>query len=269
MSRRAAWASLGGGTTRKEDFHLKDRLIFSLSVTDEKDEAEEPNEKDAKKAQLIRNLIVVTVFASAVALGYFVELPVWSFGKDKKEDVSVEQAEKEIREALAAENRLTILNAMVDGNPDSKKLKELLAQLEENKYGDRVESVDFDAEVQKGLAEEHAIDLDEFAGQLDFYAGGYKLGTLKGETDPVVVEKTIDRYLAGLVKRFGPDWLPKVQGMQRVQPNAPALAPAPNPKTIPSGVPGMERTVSGVPGMTRAKPGQKNIQVEPADGPKK
>jgi hypothetical protein len=222
---------------------------------------------DEKKAKLIRNSVMVLVFGTAITLGYFVELPVWNFSKDKKEKISEEEREKEIREALAAENRLTVLNAMVDGNPDSEKLKELLAQLKEEKYGERVEPVNFDAEVQKVLAAEQDIDLEEFAGQLDFYAGGQKLGTLKGETDPVIVEQTIDRYLAGLVKRYGPGWMPNVEGMTREQPKAPA-PPKAKPKTTPSGVPGMERVESGVPGMTRAKPKQNRPKVESAEKPK-
>lgn len=219
---------------------------------------------------------MVTVFGGAISLGYFLKVPIWSFEENKKEEVAQEEEEeKVIRDELAVENRLTVLNAMVDGNPDSKKLKEILEALKDNKYGDQVETVELDVEEQKTLADEHAIDLEEFAGQLDFYSAGEKLGTLKGETDPVVVERTIDRYLAGLVKRFGPGWLPKVDGLKRSQTNVPAQVPAPAPapavaKPRPSnGVPGMERSGGGVPGMTRAKSGQSNINVEPADKPKK
>jgi hypothetical protein len=223
---------------------------------------------DEKKAQLIRNGVMVLIFGTAITLGYFVDLPVWDFKKEKKEEVSADKVEKEIRDALAAENRLTILNSMVDGNPDSEKLKKILEQLKKDKYGDQVEAVDLDVEVQKVLASEHAIDLEDFAGQLDFYASGQKLGTLKGVTDPLIVEQTIDRYLAGLVKRYGPTWLPKVEGMRRATVNAPAAAPVAAPPKA-TGVPGMQRAPSGVPGMTRAKPGQSNIKVEPADIPKK
>jgi len=252
------------------------------------DEMEERDEQDAKKAQWIRRIVMVTVFGTAITLGYFVKLPVWSFGKDKKEQVNHKEKEREIREALAAENRLTVLNAMVDGNPDSEKLKKILEELKERKYGDQVEAVDLEVELQKTLADEHAIDLEKFAGQLDFYAGGEKLGTLKGETDPVVVERTIDRYLFDLLKRFGPNWLPKVEGMKHghrgdhSQPPVAAPAGTPGvtkPQTRPSavpgmesaggGVPGMERTGGGVPGMRRAKPSQSNIKVEPADETKK
>lgn len=210
---------------------------------------------------------MVLIFGAAITLGYFVELPVWGFGGDTKEKTS--QDEEAVREALAVENQLTVLNTMIDGNPDSEKLKELLAQLKENKYGDQVEPVNYDPEVLKVLAGEHEVDLEEFAGQLDFYSGGEKLGTLKGETDPIVVEQTIDRYLAGLIKRYGPGWIPKVEGMTQAQPTAPTLA-APRavqskakPKTVPSGVPGMERVESGVPGMTRTKPAKKKLKVEP------
>ena len=227
---------------------------------------------DEKKAQLIKNFVMVAVFGSAIALGYFVKLPVWSFAKDKEEVESVAEEEKLIRDELAVKNRLTILNSMVDGNPDSKKLKEILEKLKQEKYGDQVAVVDLDVEKQLTISKENAVDMEEFAGQLDFYASGEKLGTLKGQTDPVVVERTIDRYLAGLVKRFGPNWLPKVEGMVAVGSKTPRpgqSAPPAVARPQPSGVPGMERTGSGVPGMTRAKPGQSNVQVEPADQPKK
>lgn len=237
----------------KEDFPPQNCLIFSRAVTDE------------QKAHWIRRLVMVTIFGSAITLGYFVKLPVWSFGKGKDgQEEKLSEKEQEIREALAAQNRLTVLNAMVDGNPDSEKLKKILEELKARKYGDQVVAVDLEVELQKTLAAEHAVDLEEFAGQLDFYSGGEKLGTLKGVTDPVVVERTIDRYLAGLVKRYGPNWLPKVDGMRRAQPNS-AAAPASTPTPTPSGVPGMERSGGGVPGMTRAKPNQSNLKVEPAD----
>ncbi|MEP4076191.1 hypothetical protein [Haloferula sp.] len=221
---------------------------------------------DEKKAKLIRKAVMLVIFGGAIGLGYFLKMPVWDFSKDKEEEVADAEAEQLIRDEMNAENRLTILNSMVDGNPDSEKLKELLEQLKKDKYGDQVEPVDLDIQKCKNLADEHAVDLEEFAGQLDFYADGQKLGTLKGVTDPVVVEQTIDRYLAGLVKRYGPNWLPNVEGMTRRNTATQAVA---QPKPKPSGVPGMERVGGGVPGMTRAKPGQSNLRIEPADQPKK
>jgi hypothetical protein len=35
------------------------------------------------------------------------------------------------------------------------------------------------------------------------------------QTDPKVVEQTIDRMLAGLLQRIDKDWLPVVPGMER------------------------------------------------------
>lgn len=195
-------------------------------------EQQSPEEANAKRAALIRRLVMLLVFGGAIALGFFVKLPMW----DPIRVGSVE--ESQIREEMAAENRLTILNAMVDGNPDSEKLKELLERLKREKYHGQIEPVELHVERHKNLAEEQQIDREEFAGQLDFYAGGQKLGTLKGETDPVVVGKAIDGYLEGLIERYGADWLPKVGGTAR-----------------PEGVPGMERTgATGVPGLRRAGP---------------
>lgn len=209
---------------------------------------------------------MVTVFGTAITLGFFVELPVWDFSREKQEAAQNKAEEEAVREALKAENRLSILNSMIDGNPDSEKLKEILEQLKKDKYGEQIEVVELKVETQKALADEHGVDLEEFAGQLDFYADGEKLGSLIGETDPFVVEQTIDRYLAGLVKRYGPNWLPKVPGMARAGSAVPAVA---QPQAKPTGVPGMQRAPSGVPGMTRAQPGQTNLKVEPADSPKK
>lgn len=216
---------------------------------------------DEKKAQLIRRLIMVGVFAVAIVAGYFVKLPVWDSVAEKKEEAGGEEKDKAFREAIMAEDCLTVVNAMVDGNPDSEKLKKLLEQLKKDKYGDQVQPVDLDVEEQETIAAEHGIDLEEFAGQLDFYVEGQKLGTLRGETDPVVVEETIDRYLRGLVKRFGPDWLPEVRGMSagKGKPQVPGATGKP------TGVPGMQRTSSPVPGMTRSKPGQNTLKVESAD----
>ncbi|MEM9236352.1 MAG: hypothetical protein AAGB14_06190 [Verrucomicrobiota bacterium] len=219
----------------------------------------------AKRATMIRRLVMLLVFGVAITLGFFVELPVWdSIAKERVEDVN-EEEEQAIRDAMAADHQLTVLNTMVDGNPDSEKLKRILEQLKQEKYHDQVEPVDLHVDRHKNIAEEHEIDLEEFAGRLDFYAGGQKLGTLLGETDAEVVEKTIDRYLAGLIKRYGPNWLPKVDGMTRAGTQATAPRPAP---AQPTGVPGMQRTGgTGVPGMSRAKSGESNLKVEPADQP--
>lgn len=217
----------------------------------------------AKRATLIRRLVMLVIFGGAIGLGLLTELPVWDSLKKGQVEKVDEEEEKKIREAMEAENQLTILNTMIDGNADSEKLKEILERLKQEKYHDQIEPVDLHVEKHKNIADEQEIDLEEFAGQLDFYAGGQKLGTLMDETDPVVVETTIDRYLEGLIKRFGPSWLPSVGGMTRRA--QPAATPSPRPAQ-PTGVPGMQtRGASGVPGMRRASQGEQNIQVEPAD----
>jgi hypothetical protein len=104
---------------------------------------------------------------------------------------------------------------MLDGNPNSEKLKEVLAQLIREKYGEKLTVAELDATAQPELAASQGVEVENFAGHLDFYADSRKLGNLLGQTDKKVVEETIDRMLAGMVQRIGKDWLPTVPGMER------------------------------------------------------
>ncbi len=187
-----------------------------------------------KKATLIRTLFVVLVLGGGLLGGFFFKFP--GLPKDKGEEPEVEQVtEENFAEIVNRDNQLTVMNMMLDGNPDSAKLQEILSNLDQEKYGDEVAFTEMKVSENEALARQQGVDPENFEGKLNFYAAGLRLGTLEGETDPEVVEKTIDRYLSGLVKRFGPEWLPDVQGMQRdtgqdvltIQPAKPAPGQSP------------------------------------------
>ena len=208
-------------------------------------------------AKWIRRLVLLGMITLGVLAGIFIDIPAiqaFDFGGGKEES-ALEQVDPEsFREAISAENRLTVIHMMMDGNPDSEKLQEILEQLqEERKYGKKVAYAELDVERHEDMATAQGVDFEEFAGQLDFYAAGYKLGTLKGPADRAKVEETIERYLAGLVKRFGPGWLPDVEGMTRAGANEGILKVQPADP-----VPGMQPTGGGdlIPGLQRAPSSQ-------------
>jgi hypothetical protein len=188
-----------------------------------------------EKGNWIRRIFTLGLVGAAAAAGLFFAMPDgwWKdLGKEKKKSGLMS---KESLEALqASPNKLTVINNVVDGNPESKKLQETLKKLDEQKYDERVVMAEFPVDENLELAKSRGVQKDGFNGHLDFYANGKKLDQLVGETDPVVVEKTIDRLLAGLVQRIGKDWLPEVPGMQRTQgqdvipikPKGPAITPA-------------------------------------------
>ena len=123
---------------------------------------------------------------------------------------------KNIDEVQGKPGVLTITNMRLDGNPNPKKLQQLLEKLKQEKYGEKVQLAQADIKQEPEIAAAAGIvDLEQFAGHLDFHSEGKKLGNLIGETDPVVVEATVDRMLAGLVRRIDKTWLPDVPGMER------------------------------------------------------
>lgn len=191
-----------------------------------------------------------------VLAGIFIDIPaIQAFGFGEKDSASeLEQVDPDsFREAISAEHRLTVIHMMMDGNPDSEKLQEILEQLqEEQKYGKKVAYAELDVKKHKAMATAQGVDFEDFTGQLDFYAAGYKLGSLKGPAGRLKVEETIERYLAGLVKRFGPGWLPDVEGMTRASANDKVLNVEPADT-----VPGMQPTGGDIiPGLQRAPTAQ-------------
>jgi hypothetical protein len=188
-----------------------------------------------QKANWIRRIFTLGLIGAAAAAGLFFALPDgwWKFGKEKKKS-GLQVNKDNLEEIQASPNKLTVINNVVDGNANSQKLQEILRKLDEQKYDERVVMAEFAVDEDPKLAESRGVKKDGFTGQLDFYANGKKLEQLVGQTDPVVVEKTIDRLLAGLVQRVGKDWLPEVPGMQRnqgqgvipVKPKEPVKTPA-------------------------------------------
>lgn len=169
------------------------------------------------RADWIRRLVVFVMIGGGIAAGIFLDLP--GLGREpepEKRESALKQVDPEnFRETINEDNCLTALSMMLDGNPDAEKIAEILEQFEaERKYGDQVKYAELNISENPEMGKSQAVDLEKFAGQIDFYADGYKLGTLKGPTDAAQVEATIDRYLAGLVKRFGRGWLPEVEGMK-------------------------------------------------------
>lgn len=169
-----------------------------------------------QKANWIRRLFSLTLIAGAVAAGLFFVMPDgWWKSFAKKPKTGLQVTKENITEVQASPGKLTVTNMMLDGNPDAEKLKEVLKQLQENKYGDKVVIAELDATAQPELAAAQGVETEEFAGHLDFHANGKKLGELVKNTDAKVVEQTIDRLLAGLLQRIDKNWLPTVPGMER------------------------------------------------------
>lgn len=185
-----------------------------------------------EKANWIRRIFTLGLIGAAAAAGLFFVMPKgWWKGAGNDHKKSGLQGTKENFEQLqASPNKLTVVNMVEPGNRESEKLQEVLKELKEKKYGEKVVMAELDVNEEPALAASQGVKKEKFAGQLNFYANGKKLEQLEGQTDPVVVEKTIDRLLAGLVQRTGKDWLPDVPGMERnrgqdvipIQPSKPA-----------------------------------------------
>ncbi len=191
-----------------------------------------------EKANWIRRIFSLTLIAGAVAAGLFFVMPQgWWKGFAKKPKTGLQVTKENLAQVQASPGKITVTNMMIDGNPDAEKLKEVLAKLQKEKYGDKVVLAELDASAQPELAASQGVDTKEFAGHLDFHANGKKLGQLVKQTDPKVVEETIDRMLAGLLQRIDKDWLPTVPGMERdrgqpvldIKPAAPPKPASPTP----------------------------------------
>lgn len=168
-----------------------------------------------QKAAWIRRIFILLLLGTAAAAGYFFVMP-----ENLKEAVTkstaVQVTKENIKEVQGKPGVLTVTNMRLDGNPNSKALQEILEKLKQEKYGEKVQMAEVDLKKEPEIAAAAGlVDLEQFAGQLDFHAEGKKLGDLIGQTDPKIVEATIDRYLAGLLQRIDKNWLPEVPGMQR------------------------------------------------------
>lgn len=185
------------------------------------------------KGNWIRRIFTLGLIVAAAAAGLFFVMPDGLRKDSGKKKTGMQVTKENLAEVQASPDRLTVINMMVDGNRDSEKLKEILEQLKKDKYGERVTVAELDASEQPELAASQGVNTGEFAGHLDFYVKGKKLGQLIGQTDAAAVEKTIDHLLARLVQRIGKDWLPEVPGMERdrgqkvieVKPATPAPQP--------------------------------------------
>lgn len=190
---------------------------------------------DEKRATWIRRLAALVLIGGAIAAGFFIDFTGSTKAEEEKDEDRVEQVDPEnFRNLIAEENCLTVMNLRLDGNPESEQLSKIIKQLEdEETYGDQVVFTELDLKAQPDLAKAQQVDMENYLGRMDFYASGYRLGSLKGPADREKVEQTIQRYLDGLVKRFGPGWLPTVDGMTRGGKDSTILKiePASEPKT--------------------------------------
>lgn len=170
-----------------------------------------------QKAIWIRGIFTCILLGAAIAAALIYVFPENAEAKalaDKEN--AAEEAKDPVAESRRLEGKLLITNMRLDGNPNPEKLKELLEQLKAEKYGDKIVIQEKDITPKKvNLETDEKIDMEEFAGQLDFHADGKKLGDLIGHTDRETVERTIDRLLAGMIRRIDKDWLPDVPGMVR------------------------------------------------------
>lgn len=185
-----------------------------------------------QKAAWIRRVFVLALIGTAAAAGYFFVMPKGGPNSKKKPSSLVKVTKENIKEVQGKPGVLTVTNMRLDGNPNSEKLQEILEQLKQDKYGEKVQMAEVDIVKEKEIATSAGlVDLNQFAGQLDFHAEGKKLGDLVGETNPTVVEATIDRYLAGLLQRIDKNWLPQVPGMQKIK-GQPVLEAKPSKKHV-------------------------------------
>ena len=152
------------------------------------------------------------VLGGAIAAGFSIDFSkLW-----KKVAGTAELDARTFEEVIAAENQLVVVNMMVDGDPNAAALKAILGDIEkEQVFGNQVGFAELVVASRPELSDAQQVDVRNFSGQLNFYAAGRRLGTMKGPADRQQVEETIQRYLAGLVKRFGRGWLPPVEGMSR------------------------------------------------------
>ncbi len=186
-----------------------------------------------EKANWIRRIFTLGLIGAAAAGGLFFAMPGgwWKSVGKKKEKSGLQVTKENIAQVQASPGKLTVTNMMLDGNPQSEKLKEVLAQLKKDKYGEKIVLAELDATAQPELAASQGVKVENFVGHLDFHADGKKLGQLLAQTDKKIVEETIDRMLAGMLQRIDKNWLPDVPGMERNRgQNVLEVKPAPPPK---------------------------------------
>lgn len=197
------------------------------------------------KGAWMRRLIIFVLVGAAAAGGY-VFMP-----KGKKDGPRVASTAVKVtfdnhKEVYAKPGVLTVVNMRLEGNSASDKLQETLERLKRDKYGAKIQLAEVDVAVEKALAGLSGVDKDKLAGHLEFYSESKQMSKLVGQTDPKVVEETIDRILGDMFQRMGKDWMPEVEGM-----------------TIGGG--------TGVPGMSRERGSKQQLppSFKPATAPKK
>jgi hypothetical protein len=165
------------------------------------------------KGAWMRRLIIFLLIGVAAAGGYAF-MP-----KPKKEtsgvvSTAVKVTFQNYKEVYAKPGVLTVVNMRLAGNMASDKIQETLERLKKEKYGAKIQLAEVDVAVEKGLAGNSGVVPDKLAGHLEFYSESKQMGKLIGQTDPKVVEETIDKILNDMFQRMGKDWKPEVEGMK-------------------------------------------------------
>jgi hypothetical protein len=160
---------------------------------------------------VVKFLVLVAVVIGGVVLFERV------LSKRDREELAVASLDPvEFGKAYGSGDQLLVLNYLKLDSPQARQLTAILAKIDAEKtYGDRVICRVLEVNYQRHFAKEQGVDPEDPSGQLDFFVGGKKRGSLKGVTDPKIVHETIQTYLDGLIKRYGKGWVPEVPGMQR------------------------------------------------------
>lgn len=163
----------------------------------------------------ILSLVKLLVLVAVVIGGVFVCERVFN-KRDKEEPAVASLNPIEFGKVYGSEDQLLVLNYLKLDSPQARQLTAILAKIDAEKtYDDRVVCRVLEVNYQRHFAKEQGVDPDDPSGQLDFFVGGKKRGSLKGVTDPKIVHETIQTYLDGLIKRYGKGWMPEVPGMKR------------------------------------------------------
>jgi hypothetical protein len=186
-----------------------------------------------RKGALIRGFFSFGLLAAAVVAALWVMFPNIGFGRKQATTPSATQEANpsNIDAIKAQKNCVVVIHCHKAGNPDSEKTKEILAELQRDKYGGEVRCAELDVRKYPALAATEGAS-EQNAPQLAFYVQNQRVGDYRGPWNKPDVERKIDEILNGYLQRIGKGWLPKVQGMERDrgQEILPLLPAEPRPK---------------------------------------
>ncbi len=165
------------------------------------------------KGAWMRRLIIFVLVGAAAACGY-VFIPKGKKDGPRVASTAVKVTYQNYKEVYAKPAVLTVVNMRLEGNGASDNLQETLERLKKDKYGDKIQLAEVDVAVEKSLASLSKVNKDKLVGHLEFYSESKQMGTLIGQTDPKLVEETIDKILGDMLQRMSKGWMPEVEGMK-------------------------------------------------------